>query len=701
MAENPNSSRLDVSVNVSDNATPQLRTIESGIIRFVGAVSSALAVFSTAIFPVNQAADFQAELLNVAKTTNFTDDQIAALRRNLIGMSADISLSATELAKIAAIAGQLGVGGGVKGITAFTETTARFASVIDVSVEQAGNGLAKLTNVFKVNVQEVERLSSLVNELSNNSTASGAELLDIMNRIGTAGGTLNVKQAGALAALGRDLGVSVETIGTSFQKIFLDLQTKADKVAPLLGVTIDQFTTKLKSDGVGALKDYINALSKLPPAVQASFAEETTGGGRVFGLVNNLINDAKNGFELLDARLKNAEDGFDGGTSAIREQQRVMQGLNAQIKLVMNAFSALVISVGDKAIPTLTALARTFQEFLRDPATVDRLGQFADSLGSILSFVGGVISGIAQMDFVLGPLLRALQIFLGFKLVSYLFDMAQGLLKVSRDARGAAAAFIALARGQTTVAEAAERAAAAQAAQTAGGAAGRRGAALSGLSAAVGGALGAIPAEQARRATQAAEAQATAEAAVTAQRKAQADLQALIDQRRGFALATQREYLALDAAIAAQRRVVFDLEQRIAFVRAGNVDAQGASLRSLNAQLLVAREILATDELHLQTRIQELRVQGGLVTAATAEARAKVASAAAAAAAATAQAATAAAAAAEGATAVGLSRIGGLFRGFAASVGSVLSRLFGFITGPIGFVVLTITTLLASFGLLD
>ena len=702
MAENPNSARLDVSVNVTDNATPTLRTIESSVIRFVGAVSSALAVFSTVVFPIKQAADFQAELLNVAKTTNFTDDQISALRRNLVLMSADINLSAVELAKIAVIAGQLGVGGGVKGITAFTETTARFASVIDVSVEEAGNGLAKLINVFKVNVTESERLSSLLNEISNNSTASGAELLDIMNRIGTAGGTLNVKQSAALAALGRDLGVSVETIGTSFQKIFLDLQTKADKVAPLLGVTVDEFTTKLKTDGIGALKDYILALSKLPPAVQASFAEETTGGGRVFGLVNNLINDAKNGFELLDARLKNAEDGFEGGTSAIREQQRVMQGLTAQVKLVLNALSALVISVGDKAIPTLTRLARAFQEFLRDPQTIDRLGQFADALGEILSFIGDVVSGIAQFDFVLGPLLRTLQVFLAFKLVSYLFDIGAGLLRISRDARGTAAAFIALARGQTTVAEAAERAAAAQAAQAAGGgAAGRRGAQLGSLATAVGGALGAIPAEQARRATAAAEAAATAEAAVTAQKKAQADLQALIDQRRGFALASQREYLALDAAIAAQRRIVFDLEQRVAFVRAGNVDAQGASLRSLNAQLLVAREILATDELHLQTRIQELRVQGGLVTAATAEARAKVASAAAAAAAATAAATTAAAAAAEGAASIGLGRVAGVFRRFASTVGNILAGLFRFITGPIGFLLITVGSLLASFGVLD
>lgn len=182
-------SKLQVVVEGKDETTKVLKGIESSIIRFVGAVSAALATLSVVVFPVKAAATFQRELLNVGKTTDFTDTQLSQLADGLKALSYRLNVSADDLAKIAAAGGQMGLGSeGVEGILTFTDAASRLASVLDITAEDAGNAIGRLTNIFKISVKDAEKISSLLNEISNNSTAGGADLIDMVQRIGTAGG---------------------------------------------------------------------------------------------------------------------------------------------------------------------------------------------------------------------------------------------------------------------------------------------------------------------------------------------------------------------------------------------------------------------------------------------------------------------------------------------------------------------------------
>ncbi|MGZ7242494.1 phage tail tape measure protein, partial [Streptococcus pyogenes] len=74
-------------------------------------------------FPVSAVRSFERELANVQKITGFTDAQLARLGDGLVSLSRKIDVSAEDLAKIAAAAGQQGLGRyGVEGIRQFTET---------------------------------------------------------------------------------------------------------------------------------------------------------------------------------------------------------------------------------------------------------------------------------------------------------------------------------------------------------------------------------------------------------------------------------------------------------------------------------------------------------------------------------------------------------------------------------------------------
>lgn len=447
-----NTSELDIVVRARDEASSIFKQTESSVIRLVGAVASLVTAFQTVAFPLREATALQTELINVAKTTDFTNDQISALRIGLVQLSGQLDITTTDLAKIAATAGQLGLGSaGVEGIKIFTETAARFASVVGISVEESANGLARLRNIFNINVAEVERISSLLNEISNNSTASGKDLIDVVQRIGTAGTVLGIQEAAALGALGRDLGLSLEVVGTSFQKVFLSLQTDAAKIAPALGLPVREFVNLLKTDGIGAIKLYSAALAKMDAQSRAAFIEQSSGGGRIFNLVTNLANDAANNFELLDKHLLSAKIGYEGGTSAIKEQERVMQGLEKQLQLVKNGFTNLAIALGTQAVPFLTDLAQKVALVLKDPKTLDNVLQFGKGIGQVVDAVQGFISAIEGVLSRLYTLLPLLELLAVGKVVNTFAGMAAGLYRSAANAALAVKQFTELANGTTAV----------------------------------------------------------------------------------------------------------------------------------------------------------------------------------------------------------------------------------------------------------
>ena len=187
---------LDVTVKGEDQLSPELDRLESRLIRFVGAVSSALTAIRVASFPIDAIREFEAEMANVQKTTGFTDREIKKLSDSLVDMSRTINVSASDLGKIAAAAGQQGLGKeGVAGVVQFTESVSRMAAVLDLTAEQAGADIGKIASVFKIPLRDIERAVSSFNETSNNSTATGEQLLDVVKRIGDAAGSLDLDQS--------------------------------------------------------------------------------------------------------------------------------------------------------------------------------------------------------------------------------------------------------------------------------------------------------------------------------------------------------------------------------------------------------------------------------------------------------------------------------------------------------------------------
>ena len=124
--------RLDMGRNTRE----QLRSEAMGAMAGMGAV----------LVPIKVAMDFESSMADVRKVVDFdTPQQFKEMEQQLLNMTHRIPMAATELSKIAASGGQLGIAR--QDIAGFTETIAKMSVAFDISADAAGDSMAKLANV--------------------------------------------------------------------------------------------------------------------------------------------------------------------------------------------------------------------------------------------------------------------------------------------------------------------------------------------------------------------------------------------------------------------------------------------------------------------------------------------------------------------------------------------------------------------------
>lgn len=483
-------SELNVRVTGTDDLSPKLKSLESSIIRTVGTISAALAGIKIGVAPITAAAAFEREMANVAKTTNFASEAFRGavgpldiLGKGLLDLSLRVDVAATDLAKIAAAAGQQGLGRfGVQGVLQFTDSVSRMASVLDITAEEAAIQVGKIVNIFKKPLSDIEQAISTFNEVSNNSTASGEELLDVVKRIGDAAGSLKLGDSVAIAATALDFGTSPEVAGTAFARVFSVMTEKADEFSKLMGISATSWIERLKTDGVGAFKDFLAQLRKLDAQSQQAAIVKLVGGGRIGALLNKFVQDTTN--SVLERNLASAREG-EQGVSALREQAKVLNTLDAQAKILRNSLVKLGIDSAQSLLGPLTQYAAQLSAALQDPGVQSFVAAAVKSVGQLIDFFVRATKAIANFGVQYDELgnaiagtginfenfLKVLQVFLALKaaeaigrLASQISFFGVSLKSISKDAKDAAAATTALgaaqksASGQTAASSAATKA---------------------------------------------------------------------------------------------------------------------------------------------------------------------------------------------------------------------------------------------------
>ena len=376
----------------------------------------AFAGMGTVLVPIKMAMDFESAMADVRKVVDFdTPQQFKEMEQQLLSMTHKIPMASTELAKIAASGGQLGIAR--QDIAQFTETIAKMSVAFDMTAEQAGDSMAKLANVYKIPIKQINVLGDAINHLSNSSPAKAS---DIVNTLGRVGGVakqfgLTELQTASLSNALISLGKTPEVAGTAINGMLTKLMTAEkggkDFQAALksMGISAKQLKKDIAQNGEQALMDFLKAINKLPKDQQMGTLVD------LFGLeyaddVAVLSGSLETYQKSIDALKSKGKDGKPSFSGSMDKEFAARSATTANnLQLFKNQMAHLGINIGSVMLPAVNALLNEMKPL------VDSFIRFAEAHPNLIK---NIFLGIAALAaFKVG----SLAVRLGLSLLGSLF----------------------------------------------------------------------------------------------------------------------------------------------------------------------------------------------------------------------------------------------------------------------------------------
>ncbi|MCU7845291.1 MAG: phage tail tape measure protein [Candidatus Thiodiazotropha sp. (ex Monitilora ramsayi)] len=215
------------------------------------------------------AINFESAMKDVEKVVDADDAALARLESRLKSLSTQIPLTAGELAQIAAEGGRLGLA--IDQLPDFVEQVAKMAVAFDLLPEEAGEAVAKLSNIFDIPIQDIERLGDAVNQLANNTAAKEKDIVEVLLRVGGSAKQfgLTAEQTAALADAMLALGRTPQIAGTAINALLVRLQAaegqskKFHEGLAMLETDAGSLADAIESDPQRALGNFLKTLEKL------------------------------------------------------------------------------------------------------------------------------------------------------------------------------------------------------------------------------------------------------------------------------------------------------------------------------------------------------------------------------------------------------------------------------------------------------
>ena len=329
--------------------TKMLDTFKAHWIGIVGAIVIAYAAISPII---NVVGTLEEGWIGVAKTTGMAGEEMADFKKEIRDLSVELKgVKIESLQDIAEGAGQLGIRG-AENLKVFTETIAKVSVATNLTAEAATRDFASIANVMHEPIGNLERMGSVVNELSNTSNALASDISNLTKRMSGAGSTIGLvtPEIMAIAATMKDLGVETEVGGTAMSQVFQKMLTDTEKFAKVAGLDLETFSETVRTEPVAALKMLLESMSEMSK-FEAAEALSDLGleGVRVGGVLLKL----SGGMDSLEKNLKTANDEWERATSLQIEYETASKSMFAEATSVSNAFKIIADELAEGFLPAI------------------------------------------------------------------------------------------------------------------------------------------------------------------------------------------------------------------------------------------------------------------------------------------------------------------------------------------------------------
>ena len=365
-------------------------------------------------FPVKLAVEFESAMADVKKVVDFdTPKQFKEMEQDILRLTRTIPMAGTELAKITASGGQLGVAR--KDLPKFTETIAKMSVAFDMAADQAGDSMAKLANVYQIPIDQIGKLGDAVNHLSNSSPAKAGDIINTLGRVGGVAKQFGLTeiQTTSLSNAFISLGKTPEIAGTAINGMLTKLMTadkqgaKFQKALKNMGMESKDLKKAIKENGEQALMDFLKQVGKLPKENQMGALVD------LFGLeyaddVAVLVSGLETYKKSIDELKKTSKDGKPAFIGSMDKEFAARSATTANNwQIFKNSLTEIGITAGSVLLPALNQLMTTIRPIInsfadwasKNPEVVSALVHLAAGFaalkvgGLMFRFVGNELSG--------------------------------------------------------------------------------------------------------------------------------------------------------------------------------------------------------------------------------------------------------------------------------------------------------------------
>lgn len=365
-------------------------------------------------FPVKLAVEFESAMADVKKVVDFdTPKQFKEIEQDILRLTRTIPMAGTELAKITASGGQLGVAR--KDLPKFTETIAKMSVAFDMAADQAGDSMAKLANVYQIPIDQIGKLGDAVNHLSNSSPAKAGDIINTLGRVGGVAKQFGLTeiQTTSLSNAFISLGKTPEIAGTAINGMLTKLMTadkqgaKFQKALKNMGMESKDLKKAIKENGEQALMDFLKQVGKLPKENQMGALVD------LFGLeyaddVAVLVGGLETYKKSINELKKTSKDGKPAFIGSMDKEFAARSATTANNwQIFKNSLTEIGITAGSVLLPALNQLMTTIRPIInsfadwasKNPDVVSALVHLAAGFaalkvgGLMFRFVGNELSG--------------------------------------------------------------------------------------------------------------------------------------------------------------------------------------------------------------------------------------------------------------------------------------------------------------------
>jgi TP901 family phage tail tape measure protein len=353
--------------------------------------AAATAVGAALVGSVQAAAAFETSMSGVAKTTGLAGPDLQALGQDILTMSTNMPIAASELASIAGVAGSLGVA--KENISGFTEAAAMMGVAFEMPADQAATSAAKILNSFgkPIDTKNMMALGNVVNTLADNFAATETQILDFVNRASFLNTTFGqtIPQVAALGTVMISAGMDADVASTGIKSLLnmgLSETSKTGGItawAELLGTTVDDVKQKVGTDLNSTLVETADKIAAIEDPVERFNTAVKLAGTEGAPALLKLAGQVDN----LKEAIQKANGEWENGSSMQKTFEANSATLDSQLQMLGNTINKAGVELGNVLLPyvtegvtELTSLAKAAIEV--GEALYALPGQISDAVGS-------------------------------------------------------------------------------------------------------------------------------------------------------------------------------------------------------------------------------------------------------------------------------------------------------------------------------